>query len=284
MKNNFYVYYLRRPDKADPFEPEKGQPFYIGKGCNGCHLEHRKEAEKLKHKPGKKVIKIHVIHSLWKKGLDFKVDIVFDDLTEQEAFDTEKEAIKAYGRIDLETGCLANMTNGGEGTFGHIQPESQRKRSREANLGNTHNLGKNLSEETKDKIRQKAIGRPKSKEHREAISKAQKGKIISEETRRKTSNTLKGRKRGSPSLETIEKMRKSLTGRHLSEEHKEKMRAIGKEKGFPEKARIKGIQANTGAKRSEEAKQRMRDAAAKRSPEVWEKIFEGQRKAREKKK
>jgi len=27
----FYVYCLRRPDKADLFDPAKNQPFYIGK-------------------------------------------------------------------------------------------------------------------------------------------------------------------------------------------------------------------------------------------------------------
>lgn len=49
---------------------------------------------------------------------DYEVEILFDDLTWEEACLKELEFISLYGRIDLQTGTLANMTNGGEGTVG----------------------------------------------------------------------------------------------------------------------------------------------------------------------
>lgn len=127
-KNRFYIYYLRRPDKPDPLDPEKGQPFYVGKGCNHRYKSHRKEAKGLLHKPGRKEYRISIIHMLWKQRLDFYEDIFLDGLTEQEAFDIEREAIEVYGRKDNGTGILANLTDGGEGNSGRSL-ESRKKTS-----------------------------------------------------------------------------------------------------------------------------------------------------------
>lgn len=57
-RKDFYIYFLRRPDKIDPIEPWNNQPFYVGKGSNGRYLEHRKEADYLLNKPGRKTCKI----------------------------------------------------------------------------------------------------------------------------------------------------------------------------------------------------------------------------------
>jgi hypothetical protein len=48
----------------------------------------------------------------------YKLDIVFDNLTWEEACQKEIEFIALYGRIDLKTGTLVNFTNGGEGRLG----------------------------------------------------------------------------------------------------------------------------------------------------------------------
>jgi hypothetical protein len=113
----FYLYYLRRVDKEDPKEPENWCPFYVGKGSNGRLYEHRKEAKKLLTNPNGKntnPIRNNIIHKLWNQEIDYIEEIAFDNLTEQEAFEIEIEAIAAYGRIDLGTGCLANVTPGGD--------------------------------------------------------------------------------------------------------------------------------------------------------------------------
>jgi hypothetical protein len=39
--------------------------------------------------------------------------------------------IAFYGRIDNGTGCLRNLTDGGEGVTGRIQPEEERRRRSE---------------------------------------------------------------------------------------------------------------------------------------------------------
>lgn len=45
----------------------------------------------------------------------FKVNILHDNLTWEEACNKEKEYIKQYGRVDNCTGNLCNLTDGGEG-------------------------------------------------------------------------------------------------------------------------------------------------------------------------
>lgn len=45
----------------------------------------------------------------------FKVNILHDNLTWEEACNKEKEYIKQYGRVDNCTGTLCNLTDGGEG-------------------------------------------------------------------------------------------------------------------------------------------------------------------------
>lgn len=55
----------------------------------------------------------------WKKVLsksDYRVDIIFDDISYQEAIEVEKYLIRYYGRKDKGLGELVNMTDGGEGT------------------------------------------------------------------------------------------------------------------------------------------------------------------------
>ena len=214
METIFYVYFLRRPDKEDPFEPSQGQPFYVGKGVNDRHLSHRKEADSLRHKPGRKPYKIGIILFLWKRGLDFEEDIIIDNLTEQEAFEIEVEAITAYGRMDNGTGILANLTEGGEGSSGKLLSEESKRRC--ARCGKDHrNYGKHLSEDTKRKI---GI----------ANKIALKGRIMPLEIREKISNTLKGKKKPERSKKHCENLSKSHKGKPWSE---------ARRKAFEEKGR-----------------------------------------------
>jgi hypothetical protein len=120
----FYLYYLRRPNEEDPLEPGKWQPFYVGRGYGNRVRHHRKEARNLLKDPRKKnsnPIRNNIIHNLWQNGLDFKEEIVISGLTNKEANYYEIERIAAYGRINLKTGCLANLTDGGEGTVGYVK-------------------------------------------------------------------------------------------------------------------------------------------------------------------
>lgn len=62
---------------------------------------------------------------LWKdhilKNPKFKIEILFQKLTWHECCKIEKQLINKYGRIDLKTGILCNLTDGGEGTIGRSE-------------------------------------------------------------------------------------------------------------------------------------------------------------------
>ena len=60
-----------------------------------------------------------------------KVEILVTSITKSEAIDIEIGLIKYYGRLDINTGSLCNLTNGGElGVIGAVQTkEHKSKRS-----------------------------------------------------------------------------------------------------------------------------------------------------------
>jgi hypothetical protein len=152
---------------------DKNQPFYIGIGSdsNGNYIRANSNRR----------------NSFWKlivSKTKYIVEIIFDDLTWAEACDKEKELIKLYGRKDLGTGILVNLTDGGDGS-------------------------ENLAKEVKDRISKK-------------ITLLQTGIPCPEETKLKISKTLMGHK-NSPSIpcsdEKAAKISKVLKGRPLSKEH-----------------------------------------------------------------
>jgi len=145
---------------------DKNEPFYIGVAT---HLKRAYDKSSRKNKIWKSII----------AKTDYRVEILFDDLTREQALEKEIEFISFYGRIDLKTGTLANYTNGGE------------------ELNGLWNKGRKASEETKAKLREAAKHKlPMSKETREKLSKSKMGHIVTEETRRKLSLINKGTKKG----------------------------------------------------------------------------------------
>jgi len=93
-QNNWIVYRHIRLDK--------NMPFYIGIGKNINRPYNKKDRS-----------------TFWKSIIgktEYIVEILFDNLTKDQAITKEIEFIELYGRIDLKTGTLCNMTCGGEGT------------------------------------------------------------------------------------------------------------------------------------------------------------------------
>ena len=83
---------------------DKNEPFYIGIGND---LINKRANEKARR------------NNLWKKIVsksDYNIEILFDNITYEEAKIKEIEFIKLYGRIDLNNGILTNLTNGGDGS------------------------------------------------------------------------------------------------------------------------------------------------------------------------
>jgi hypothetical protein len=74
-------------------------PFYIGKGKD-------KRAYDVKRRSA-------FWNRVAKKG--YRVELIAEGLTEKQALAIETEQIKKFGRRDKGTGCLVNMTDGGDG-------------------------------------------------------------------------------------------------------------------------------------------------------------------------
>jgi len=122
---------------------------------------------------------------------EYRVDILFDNLTLEEAHKKEREFIQLYGRKDLGLGTLINMTDGGRGSLGLKTSDDTKIKIGE------FNKGKILSDETKLKIGQGNKGKARTEETKLKISQSKKGIKHSEETRLKMSESAKSRKRKS---------------------------------------------------------------------------------------
>ena len=138
----FYVYaYIRERTSSTA---NAGTPYYIGKGCD--------RRAYTKHKNVNRPISKNII-------------ILESNMTEIGAFALERRLIKWWGRKDLKTGILHNMTDGGEGGSG-------RKHSAES-------ISKMMKPKTDS--HRKRMMKPKTDSHRHNMSKAKLGKHRTEE-------------------------------------------------------------------------------------------------------
>lgn len=166
--SDIYYVYLHRKQTT-------GEIFYVGKGKDD-------RAYKLigRNRWWKNIVKKH----------GYTVEFVCKGIPEEQAVLEEKRLIAEYGRLDLGTGCLCNLTDGGEGSSGaRVSEESRRKRS--ASLKGKNRWAR--SEATKQKLRKANLGKKLSEETRRKISEAHMGKKFSEETLRKRSIARKGK-------------------------------------------------------------------------------------------
>ena len=175
--SDFYTYLWLR---------ESGTPYYAGKSTG------RRAFSSSAHGVHRPVDRVRIL--------------IQEFPSEEDAFEAEKFLIAYYGRIDLGTGCLRNLTDGGEGTSNPdeetrrkirearakqtFSDETRRKISisgkgrkyppefgqqiRERQLGNKNGIGKR-SEEARRNISLGCLGRKNSLEHRQAVSRARKG-------------------------------------------------------------------------------------------------------------
>lgn len=154
-----YIYYIYA------YLREDGTPYYIGKGKGNRAFATSRAIPK----PPKD-----------------RIVIMETNLTEIGALALERFYIRWHGRKDLGAGTLRNMTDGGDGTSGHIVTEETRKKI------SSYNKGKVKSEEHKKKIGQSNKG--KKHEYLSLLNISRKGIPRSEETKRKIGETRKGKK------------------------------------------------------------------------------------------
>lgn len=87
---------------------DKNEPFYIGIGIDKSYSR------------AKTVLKRS---NLWNKIVaktEYEIEIIFEHDDYVVIQEKEKEFIALYGRMNIKKGSLANLTDGGEGTLGHI--------------------------------------------------------------------------------------------------------------------------------------------------------------------
>ncbi len=143
---------------------DKNEVFYIGIGCKNHNDKHKRPSRK----SGR--------NNLWNKIVnktDWKWEVILDDLTLSEAQEKEKEFIKLYGRINVKTGTLSNLTDGGEGAEGlKLSDEARYKLSLIPRKS-----GWKHTDDARNKIRQSCIGRRLSDEVKLRISQSHLGKV-----------------------------------------------------------------------------------------------------------
>lgn len=160
IKNGCYLYRHIRLDKE--------QPFYIGIANRG--------KRDIKYGKYTRAFSKHGRNNIWKNIVaktEYRVEILVENLTWEQACIKEKEFIKLYGRIDLKTGTLANFTDGGDGS-------------------------ENMAQEVRERIRKTKTGTRLTEEHKRNIGKGTKGKPswlkgnhVTEEVKLKISMSMK---------------------------------------------------------------------------------------------
>lgn len=105
MNNVYYTYaYLRRD----------GRPYYIGKGKGKRAYEKK--------------------HNAYVPSKD-RILILKENLTEEEAFAHEIYMIFVYGRKDIGTGILYNLTDGGDGLSGYKHSDESKQKMSDLRKG-----------------------------------------------------------------------------------------------------------------------------------------------------
>ena len=190
-----YVYAYLRSQSSE--HGEAGTPYYVGKGKHGRGFYARA------------FDKNHNIHLPSDRS---NVIILSDNMTDNDARQTEMFLIYRYGRIDLGTGCLRNLTDGGEGCEGRVVTEETRAKQ------SVSRKGKKMPPWTEERrslasLRVSGSGNPFY------------GRKHSEESMIRASSTRKLNETG---LENIRKAAQARKGTHPSEETRQKLREAGK--------------------------------------------------------
>ena len=142
--NIYYIYAYLRQD---------GTPYYIGKGKD--NRAWKKHSVRLPTNPN-------------------NIIIMESKLTEIGAWALERRYIEWYGRKDIGTGILRNMTDGGDGPAGKIPWNKGKKlpaRSQECKIKLSNAAkGRKHTDKTKKKMSMIRSGVPKSAEHKSKLS------------------------------------------------------------------------------------------------------------------
>lgn len=175
----FYVYLHLTEDT--------NEVFYVGKG------------------KGPRAYKLSGRNKFWHNVVNkhgFTVKIVEENLTEEQSILLEKKLINEYGRRNLGTGKLVNLTDGGDGISGKIYTDAERYTvsirmksyySVPANRENRKLIAKEVGNrvDVKEKLRLKAIEQNSSEEFRKIKAENTKNSWNNPETRQRRIEKIK---------------------------------------------------------------------------------------------
>lgn len=186
----FYTYLWLRVD---------GTPYYVGKGCRG-----RAYLDVKGHRPPKEKSRI----------------LIQEFPSEADASAAEVFLISYYGRKDMGTGILRNLTDGGDGCSGLRHSDETRRK-----IG-LLSKGRKASMATRLKMSEARTGTKRSATVCAKFSEIAKKRTYSPETREKMRQAKLG-KRATP--ETRAKMSSARVGHTVSQEARAKMSSVKKE-------------------------------------------------------
>jgi hypothetical protein len=162
---------------------DKNEPFYIGIGSDSTYRRANNKTCR---------------NSYWKNIVnktDYRIDILLDDLTWDEACDKEREFISLYGRLNTQTGTLCNLTDGGDGMLGYkhnaewlVKLSEMRKSFKYSNESKLKMSESKRGKKVSDDVRKKMSERISGSNH------FMYGKNHSEQTRLKISKSHIGKK------------------------------------------------------------------------------------------
>jgi len=177
---------------------DKNEPFYIGIGTDTNYA---------------RAYSKHSRNKFWNRVInkaDYEVEILFDNISKNEAKAKEIEFIKLYGKKIDKTGTLTNISDGGDGNSGGKHTEETKKRIAEANKYKDYSKV--------DRSYTQTI------EYKQKISSINKGRKMPESMKEKSRDRMLNTKL---SEETKNKIRLYMKNRTVSQETKEKMRLSG---------------------------------------------------------
>jgi hypothetical protein len=195
--NIFYVYVFFRMD---------GSPCYVGKGHGDRWFGHES-------------CPVHantafnaLLRDAKSKGLKLPKIKIAQGLSQADAFAVEIAFISALGRKSLGTGCLTNLTDGGEGESGKV-----------------------FSPASREKMRQAKLGRTLTPEHKAAISRSSGGRVWSLESREKNAASQRLREKWTLTEEQLLARKSGANPGHTGHRHTEavKQKLSAERKGVP---------------------------------------------------
>lgn len=159
-------YYVYRHIRLD-----KNEPFYIGIGKHS--KTYNRSKDKRRSNLWKKIVK--------KCNNNYKIQVILDYITYEDAYQKEKEFITLYGKICNGTGILCNILDEGTGSIKGYMTDENKEKLRNRMQNNSYGKGYKWSEEKKERF---SLSRKGCKNNL--------GKQWSEETKKKMAESHKG--------------------------------------------------------------------------------------------